>query len=158
MKENQVNRWGKNSLIREDLNDLNRYTMLFDDAQYTRKVSGVIADMEAQGFKFSKVKNTWNTNTYKGINCNVTAPDGRVFELQFHTPESFRIKMDVSHPLYEKARKLSTTEAQKKVLNKQMKDAWDTVPLPNNVMSIEYRDLIQSIEYGDKGFTWDYYY
>ena len=66
--------------------------------------------------------------------------------------------MNVSHPLYEKVRRLSTTEAQKKILNKQMTDAWNRVPLPNNVMDIKYVDLIQSIEYGNKGFTWDYYY
>ena len=158
MKENSVNRWGKEALIKEDLNDLNRYTMLFDDAAYTSKVQNVIKDMEAGGFKFSKVKNTWDSKYYKGINCNVTAPDGRVFELQFHTPSSFDIKMNVSHPLYEKVRRLSTTEAQKKILNKQMTDAWNRVPLPKNVMDIKYVDLIQSIEYGNKGFTWDYYY
>ena len=67
MKENQVNRWGKDALIKEDLNDLNRYTMIFDEAAYTRQVQAVIADMEAGGFKFVKIKNTWNTSKYKGI-------------------------------------------------------------------------------------------
>ena len=90
MKENSVNRWGRQSLMREDLNDLNRYTMLFDEAAYTRSVGGVIADMEASGFQFVKIKNTWSSQGYKGINCNVVAPDGRVFELQFHSIEIFR--------------------------------------------------------------------
>ena len=39
-----------------------------------------------------------------------------------------------------------------------MLDAWQSVGIPNNVMTIEYVDLVPQIGYKDASFTWDYYY
>ena len=112
--ENRTHRWGPNAVKKEDLNDLNRYTMLFDEAGYTNGVRGAIADLEAQGFEFVKIKNNWDGKYYKRINCNLRGPDGRIFELQFHTERSLYVKHEISHPLYKKVRKLSKTENLKK--------------------------------------------
>ena len=42
----------------------------------------------------------------KGINTTFRAPTGLEFEVQFHTPQSFDVKQNVNHPLYELLRVL----------------------------------------------------
>ncbi len=43
---------------------------------------------------------------YKGINTNIKSSDGQIFELQFHTPNSFNVKQNINHVLYEEFRLL----------------------------------------------------
>lgn len=54
--------------------------------------------------KFAKVKNTLGAkNTYKGVNTFIFAKDEEynyIFELQFHTKETFDAKM-ITHDYYE---------------------------------------------------------
>ena len=63
--------------------------------------------LEARGYAAEILKNYWpSSDNYQGINDSyavpcAASPSGKLlFELQFHTPESFAFKSD-SHVLYE---------------------------------------------------------
>lgn len=87
-----------------DMSDVVRYTMIFDDKQYTAGVEGVLADLESKGYQ-TRVKNYWDDgDPYQGINVAAIHPDGTKFELQFHTPTSQDFKDGVQHLAYEKYR------------------------------------------------------
>ena len=50
-------------------------------------------------------KNHWlDDPQYKGVNSRWKTPDGGRFELQFHTPESFYAKEQLTHRSYERLR------------------------------------------------------
>ena len=49
-------------------------------------------------------KNSWSNPEYKGVNTRWMTPDGQRFEVQFHTPESFHAKHEVTHQAYERIR------------------------------------------------------
>lgn len=83
-----------------------RYTATFDAANYTAGVQNFASQMRDEGYSFAKVKNTWDPpdSPYRGINTQVVSPDGYKFEVQFHTPESFRLKNEENHHDFEQYR------------------------------------------------------
>ncbi|GAA0488596.1 hypothetical protein [Streptomyces olivaceiscleroticus] len=87
-----------------DMKDLNRYTLLFEAQSYTRGVQETFQELRARGFEEIKAQNTWTDPVYKGINSAWEHPgSGQRIELQLHTPDSFRVKME-NHALYELSR------------------------------------------------------
>jgi hypothetical protein len=59
-----------------------------------------------------------NRNPYKDVNCVFLSPHGQRFEVQFHTPESFKLKNGDLHKLYEEYRLDSTTSERRAELVK----------------------------------------
>ncbi|MEV4440680.1 hypothetical protein AB0K09_16965 [Streptomyces sp. NPDC049577] len=88
------------------VNDLNRYTLTFESETYTEGVKETYAQLREQGYEPvpGSEKNTWQDPVYKGVNTTWrnSATDEK-FELQFHTPESFKAKSE-NHGLYEISR------------------------------------------------------
>jgi hypothetical protein len=123
------------------MRDVNRYTITFDEAMYGEKVEAAVARLREQGYEFVEEfwKNTWERGgSYRGLNATMRAPDGGMIEIQFHTPESYRLKSR-NHKLYEEARLDSTSPERKAELNQQMIDdasavndpeGWDRLDLP----------------------------
>ena len=60
-------------------------------------------------------------------------PEGQLFELQFHTSDSFDVKQNINHALYEEARLLSTSTKRVSELNDQMLLNSAKIPQPNGV-------------------------
>jgi hypothetical protein len=64
-------------------------------------VESALNRLRGQGYEVLEVQNSWVAgNRYKGINVNLKAADGQMFELQFHTPESWQVNQQ-THGLYE---------------------------------------------------------
>ncbi|ORT61244.1 hypothetical protein [Streptomyces sp. CB03238] len=87
-------------------NDLHRYTLTFPAEEYTTGTKQVYEQLREQGYRPipGSEKNTWEDPVYKGLNTTWEHSERpEKFELQFHTPESFRAKMD-NHELYEISR------------------------------------------------------
>jgi hypothetical protein len=60
--------------------------------------------MKGEGFKLQKLKNSWSSEEYRGINSQWIEPDtGQRFEVQFHTRISFEAKQ-LTHTAYERLR------------------------------------------------------
>ncbi|MER5971629.1 hypothetical protein ABT112_18160 [Streptomyces sp. NPDC002055] len=86
--------------------DLNRYTLSFPPETYTEGTKQTYEQLREQGYEPipGKEQNLWEDPVYKGINTSwQNAETQEKFELQFHTPDSFRIKSE-THELYELAR------------------------------------------------------
>lgn len=88
----------------DKVSDSVRYTFLFESGKYSSQTTSVRRMLESSGYEIQKFENTWGSRDYSGINSVRLDPrSGVIFEVQFHTPESFAAKTE-SHPLYEMTR------------------------------------------------------
>lgn len=85
-----------------------------------------------------KLKNTWldEMNPYNGINVQIEAPNGQIFELQFHTPESFELKNGILHDLYEQQRCADDIDYVMELFIK-MKELSDQLIKPSGIENIQ---------------------
>jgi hypothetical protein len=91
------------------IGDTVRYTSILPEGSFTRGVDATLDGFKAKGYQVVKFKNTFQDgNIYKGINCQIRSPEGHLFELQFHTVESFELK-SAMHADYEIYRDPSKT-------------------------------------------------
>ncbi|MBU2668858.1 hypothetical protein KOI35_35645 [Actinoplanes bogorensis] len=81
-----------------------RYTIEFNHFVYVGGVKAAVGLLKADGFQLVKWKNTWvppKGMNYKGINSTWRDPQtGQLFEVQFHTPDSFWVNK-AEHIYYE---------------------------------------------------------
>ena len=111
-----------------DIGDSLRYTLVADDSNYSSVVEHSLKHLEEQGYKINKVKNTWGSEIYQGINVSLASPDGVKMELQFHTNASYYTKEVLNHKYYEIARSETASieeieEASKIMIENQSKDS-----------------------------------
>ena len=136
--ESMENKYNARDVLVQNVKDALRYTMLVDDANYVKATLSTIEDMKDMGWQSFKVKNTWETgSSYKGVNTAWANPYGQYVELQFHTPVSFKVKMDQAHKIYEEIRLVGTTQARKTELNNVLKKVYEDVPAPSGWEQIE---------------------
>ena len=114
-----------------NINDALRFTMILDPATYVTKIQAVKAALEAKGYTFVKLWNGWTQSrgTYMGANATFKTPKGQLFELQFHTEQTFRIKTE-THAIYEEYRSRVVTEAEKTALDQKQRDAYTGTDIP----------------------------
>ncbi len=120
------------------MKDSVRYTLKLpgDGTAYTDGVNTAVERFRASGFENVQFKNTWGSGGYQGINSFWRDPDtGHVFEMQFHTPESFDAKM-VTHGLYEEARLPGVEPARVRELEDLQGQIFGAVPRPDGASQI----------------------
>jgi hypothetical protein len=121
--------------------DVVRFTYTHRENGYT---NGVLADVEllkAQGFELDKLKNTWDSEQYKGTNTQWLEPSSGVrFEVQFHTSASLEAK-ELTHQAYERIRSINEqtpeTERESAELEAFQSEVNGKVPIPSDVHAIE---------------------
>ena len=91
-----------------------RYTFCFPREAYTRGYYDIKERLQNDGHEMYLSKNSWGSPEYKGINTRWVTPQGQRFEVQFHTPESFHAKQDVTHGSYERIRNPLTSKRERK--------------------------------------------
>lgn len=93
-----------------DMKDIIRYTSIFPPDKYAEGVNEMLNQFKVRGYNVVKVSNTWidENTSYKGVNTALEK-DGQVFELQFHTAESFELKTTGTHKLYEERRLIANS-------------------------------------------------
>ena len=124
--------------ITESANDTIRYTYMGEPEKLVDNFETVSRELRDQGYTLIDINNTWldEKNPYNGLNTTFAAPNGQKFEIQFHTPESLRIKEEM-HKLYEEQR-LETTPPQRKVeLMQQMADMAEGMQVPAGIEKIK---------------------
>ncbi len=131
-----------------------RYTMLFEADRYAAGVRAAMAAMGKKGFEQVLFKNFWTVNKvyYKGINVTWKDPrTGQLFELQFHTPESFWLNK-AEHPFYEIIRlpgddiEIPGLEGlTKEELDEIRKAMWGTVDPPKDVEKLAYKPGVTEV-------------
>jgi len=116
---------------RDLVKDAVRYTAIFDANSYAGGAKQVQRALEQRGWKRydHQFKNYWRAgDDYDGYNCVFVNDEGFKFELQFHTPESIRVK-EKSHVFYEESRELPPGTKRDSLIN-QMKSLWGSVARP----------------------------
>ncbi|HEY5881436.1 MAG TPA: hypothetical protein VIU11_21180, partial [Nakamurella sp.] len=127
-----------------NIKDAVRYTVHFPQEEFGERSQAVIDQLVAENPKVV-VKNTWPPEAgraYKGINVNVFREDGTAYEVQFHTPESQRVK-DKMHGLYEDQRKTVHGSPEWQAIEDQMNDMGAELVrsnAPAGVMDIKVRE------------------
>jgi RAB protein geranylgeranyltransferase component A len=124
------------------ISDALRYTFEVKDepkGNYVKVVSKVLKRLELEGNKVIQVKNYWpKGDNYSGVNTILETASKLQWELQFHTPDSFK-EQKRSHALYEKLRGVNTSLTEKQNVFKTMTAPWDQIAIPQGVL--EERNL-----------------
>lgn len=123
----------------KSIRDVLRYTYISKSADYVNNYKSTVAILESKGYNVSAVKNYWlrSENPYNGINTFIKTESGYEFEIQYHTQESFDLKMGELHGLYEKARLLDETSKEHEKLTKTMFELSSSLDVPKGIQSIE---------------------
>lgn len=130
MRDRHVERGKPLSELPGAIKDSLRYTYIHDDNNYTGGVQRTFDTLQQRGWEVVEVDNYWSPgDAYSGINSILRTSEGRMVELQFHTPISFSIKEDI-HLEYELYRELPATDPQAWDLWESMSDRWDNVRGP----------------------------
>ncbi len=89
----------------EEISDLIRFSVLFDNQNYTKSTINTLHALEDRGFEVISIWNAWTDHKYPYNAINTILADGAHgnFELQFHTPQGARIN-DSTHKMYEERR------------------------------------------------------
>ncbi|MQA84487.1 MAG: hypothetical protein GEV03_07655 [Streptosporangiales bacterium] len=122
-----------------DIKDAVRYTMATPPDHYASAVQHAVRELQARGFenvKFPDPGRAWgNPEGYKGLNTAwQDSETGQVFELQFHTPQSFAAK-DASRKLYQ-AQRVASDPAEIARLEAEQAKIFRRVEVPPDVDSI----------------------
>ena len=113
-----------------------RYTFCFRKDDYNAGFWDVKSRLESAGYEMYYTKNSWSDAEYKGINTRWVTPEGQRFEVQFHTPESFHAKHEVTHKAYEHLRDPKTTRAEREDLQEFQREVSSWIPIPQRVGEI----------------------
>jgi hypothetical protein len=100
--------------IVRDIPDAIRYTFCFEPSKYADGYWDLKHRLETNESRMIYSKNHWcDDPEYKGINTRWVTPEGQRFEVQFHTPESFHAKQQVTHHAYERSRNRLTGRSER---------------------------------------------
>jgi hypothetical protein len=121
--------------------DVVRFTYTYQESRYARGVHADIWRLKSQGFELERIKNTWGSEQYKGINTQWLEPRSGVrFEVQFHTQASLEAK-ELTHEAYERIRSITErtpeTEREAEELEVFQSKANAQVPIPPDASAIE---------------------
>lgn len=124
--------------ITKKIYDNVRYTFQLSQNNFYKEHKTIEQELLAQGIKIVRRKNTMaNENApYRGIN-SLYSYKGKIFEVQFHTAESFKIKQD-NHIFYERQRVEQDLEI-KMILNNFMKASYirENFKTPNGAEKVK---------------------
>jgi hypothetical protein len=116
--------------------DTIRFTLEYHEAYYAQGVWDDIGRMKDRGFELVKLKNSWSSEQYKGINSQWTERGtGQHVEVQFHTRISFEAKQ-LTHISYERLRTHHADKFEQMVLEAFQKKVSAEVPIPPGATDI----------------------
>lgn len=126
------------SLSLNKIRDAIRYTTVFKEGDFVTRYKAMQYLLAIKGYKTIIVKNTWkNDSAYKGVNTFIQNEDGDVFEMQYHTQQSFDLKNGLLHELYEQFRNPKTPFHEKEKLLLEMRKLSSKIKVPKGIELIE---------------------
>jgi len=127
-----------------EIPDAIRYTFCFQPETYARGYYDMKARLESYGHEMYLSRNSWGNLEYKGINTRWVTQEGQRFEVQFHTPESFHAKQNITHGSYERIRNPLTSDGERLELRNFQREVSAAIRLPDAAAEIP--------DYKKKGF------
>ena len=122
--------------VLRELPDAIRYTFCLPPENYVKGYCDIMARLDSFGHKMHQSKNSWGATEYKGINTRWVTQEGQRFEVQFHTPESFHAKQNVTHRAYERLRNLLTSDAERGELESFQREVSSRIELPDAALDV----------------------
>ncbi|WP_371217379.1 XopAD/skwp family type III secretion system effector [Pseudomonas savastanoi pv. phaseolicola] len=134
----------KNKTLEEavaGVNDALRYSVVLDPQHFTAGLRGVLASLDDQGHVRVKLNNLFAKHqpAFKAVNVTMRSPEGALWEIQFHTPDTFRLK-EQFHDLYKHSHALQLQGAPLTVqreVQAPAQDAFRLVPSPPECNDID---------------------
>ena len=118
------------------LDDTLRYTALLPVDAFVSQYLSMMRVLKAQGVEVVTIRNTWQPGTpYKGLHLYLRK-DGVLFELQFHTQESYDLKQRL-HAMYEEARMAETPKKRRNELLAEMRKQSKELTEPQGIGEIK---------------------
>lgn len=123
------------------VNDALRYTAILPEKDFVVNYNAIKSDMNAKGYTEIRCKNYFEDYklgkvSHKSVQCNYETRDGYIFEIQYQTKSSQRVK-DKKIPLYEEARQTNITKHRKLELEAQMKTLAESIKDPPGINKIK---------------------
>jgi hypothetical protein len=112
-----------------------RYTYQCDENSYAGAYRNICTQLEARGSELIVCRNYWNDTDYKGVNTRWLSTNGQIFEVQFHTADSFQAKQ-LTHSAYERLRAAAPTSAERPELESFQRTVTSHVRVPLDVEAI----------------------
>ena len=108
-----------------EVKDILRYTFTAPGEELAKKTLQSIDAFAGKGYNTTEIKNTWAARRppYRGVNTSIKSPGGQIFEMQYHTPESFDLKQNYLHDLYERWQALDHSSPEAMDLYDKMAEA-----------------------------------
>jgi hypothetical protein len=117
--------------------DAVRFTFDYPESAYADGVHADVERLKGQGFALDKLKNSWVSDQYKGVNSQWhECVAGVRFEVQFHTRASHEAK-EISHGAYERLRGSYAQDDEREELKAFQRRVNAKVPTPPGVDTIE---------------------
>ncbi len=123
-----------------NIKDVLRYTLVIEENDYTEITKKTLDKLTKEGYSVYSFKNFWAKDNidYQGINTNLKTPDGVIFELQFHTKESYDTKSEKTHKYYEIIRSESASDEEKAEASRKHHELFALVPVPAGAKELSY--------------------
>lgn len=119
------------------IRDVLRYTTIFDGESFVENYETMNKLLNSGEYGIIKVKNTWPLpSPYKGVNTTLEK-DGTLFEMQYHTKESFDLKNGELHKLYEEFRKDGLSDEERASISKKMFNLSNKLNPPRGIENIK---------------------
>jgi hypothetical protein len=116
--------------------DAIRFTYCFQPENYTGGYYDIKERFESRGHEMYYSKNYWTDPEYKGVNTRWVTAEGQRFEVQFHTPDSFHAKHQVTHLAYERIRDTTTSRAERRELHAFQREVSSWIQVPDGAVDI----------------------
>lgn len=128
------------------VHDTIRFTFIYCRLRYVRGVMDDLRRLEEAGFERLTISNSWSNEEYKGVNASWWMTElGFIFEVQFHTVESFQAKM-LTHPAYERLRVARVSdglpgESERRALRKYQRRVSSLISVPESADKIPAQEV-----------------
>ena len=124
--------------LASQIHDGIRYTFMYDRDTYTLGSRETEAALVASGYALQARKPAWESIDYKGINSQWHDPvSGLLFEVQFHTRDSWEVKQ-ATHDPYVRIADPRTTPLERAQLEKLQQEVSADVPVPPGALEIPH--------------------
>ncbi|MDH4909949.1 hypothetical protein MN091_20800 [Xanthomonas euvesicatoria] len=123
------------------VNDALRYSVVLEPQDFTAGLRATLAALDDQGHARVKLTNQFTDYppVFKAINVTLRSPEGALWEIQFHTPETFALK-ERFHDLYKRAHALAVggaSRAEQRALQAPALEAFKRVASPPGCEEID---------------------
>jgi hypothetical protein len=119
-----------------EIHDGIRYTFTFPAEKYTEGVYDAEGRLRQRGYDLRQRKPSWGDGGYKGVNSRWSDPgNGVLFEVQFHTPQSWEAKQK-THDAYAMIENPDSSDADKAAARRYQQEVSAAVPVPEGADEI----------------------